>query len=150
MARDIVEETSYRYQPLEAATLRLSARAAAGARVTSANSYNHREGDPVPEAEQGAVRDPEDILDPRAILTHGLVFHIAVRITGAPVKHLETSASAQWAWKYRSDAAASIAILLYRAGSDAQQLHWSRIRMNTRRPKDDVLTYVIKDHLQKQ
>ncbi|KAL3210403.1 hypothetical protein MRX96_037173 [Rhipicephalus microplus] len=67
----IVEETSYRYQPLQAAALRLSARAAAGARVTSANSYNHREGDPVPEEEQGAVRDPEDILDPMAILTHG-------------------------------------------------------------------------------
>ncbi|KAL3245442.1 hypothetical protein MRX96_046940 [Rhipicephalus microplus] len=33
---------------------------------------------------------------------------------------------------------------------DAQQLHWSRIRMNTRRPKDRVLTYVIKDHLRKQ
>ncbi|KAL3182647.1 hypothetical protein MRX96_034561 [Rhipicephalus microplus] len=67
----MLEETSYRYQPLQAAALRLSARAAAGARVTSANSYNHCEGDPVPEAEQGAVRDPEDILDPRAILTHG-------------------------------------------------------------------------------
>ncbi|KAH8037803.1 hypothetical protein HPB51_017303 [Rhipicephalus microplus] len=66
-----LEETSYRYQPLQAAALRLSARAAAGARVTSANSYNNREGDPVPEAEQGAVRDPEDILDPRAVLTHG-------------------------------------------------------------------------------
>ncbi|KAL3203489.1 hypothetical protein MRX96_012022 [Rhipicephalus microplus] len=65
-----VEETSYRYQPLQAAALRLSALAAAGARVTSANSYNHREGDPVPEAEQGAVRDPEDSLDPRAVLTH--------------------------------------------------------------------------------
>ncbi|KAL3225531.1 hypothetical protein MRX96_025774 [Rhipicephalus microplus] len=69
--RQIVEETSYRYQPLQAAALRLSARAAAGARVTSANSYNHREGDPVPEAEQGAVRGPEDILDPRAVLTRG-------------------------------------------------------------------------------
>ncbi|KAL3173178.1 hypothetical protein MRX96_012309 [Rhipicephalus microplus] len=46
-----------------------------------------------------------------------LIFRIAVRITGAPVKHLETSASAQWAGKYRSDAAASIAILLYRAGA---------------------------------
>ncbi|KAL3222136.1 hypothetical protein MRX96_050078 [Rhipicephalus microplus] len=66
----IVEETSYRYQPLQAAALRLSARSTAGARVTSANSYNHREGNPVPEAEQGAVRDPEDILDPRAVLTH--------------------------------------------------------------------------------
>ncbi|KAL3207274.1 hypothetical protein MRX96_052703 [Rhipicephalus microplus] len=65
-----LKETSYRYQPLQAAALRLSARAAAGARVTSANSYNHREGDPVPEAEQGAVRDLEDILDPRAVLTH--------------------------------------------------------------------------------
>ncbi|KAL1485915.1 hypothetical protein MTO96_047172 [Rhipicephalus appendiculatus] len=30
-------------------------------------------------------------------------------------KQLGTSASAQWAWKYSSDAAASIAILLYRA-----------------------------------
>ncbi|KAL3219786.1 hypothetical protein MRX96_005556, partial [Rhipicephalus microplus] len=60
---EIVEETSYRYQPLRAAALRLSSRAAAGARVTSANSYNHREGDLVPEAEQGAVRNPEDILD---------------------------------------------------------------------------------------
>ncbi|KAL3208931.1 hypothetical protein MRX96_038477 [Rhipicephalus microplus] len=40
-----MEETSYHYQPLQAAALRLSARAAAGARVTSANSYNHREGD---------------------------------------------------------------------------------------------------------
>ncbi|KAL3228257.1 hypothetical protein MRX96_024013 [Rhipicephalus microplus] len=54
-----------------AAVLRLNARAAAGARVTSANSHNHREGDLVPEAEKGAVRDPEDILDPRAVQTHG-------------------------------------------------------------------------------
>ncbi|KAL3228266.1 hypothetical protein MRX96_024022 [Rhipicephalus microplus] len=50
-----------------AATLRLSTRVAAGARVTSANSHNHGEGDPVPEAEQGSDRDPEDILDPRAV-----------------------------------------------------------------------------------
>ncbi|KAL3207381.1 hypothetical protein MRX96_010172 [Rhipicephalus microplus] len=45
-------------------------RAATDARLTSANTYNHREGDPVPEAEQGAVRDPEDIPDPRAV-NHG-------------------------------------------------------------------------------
>ncbi|XP_075730535.1 uncharacterized protein LOC142772222 [Rhipicephalus microplus] len=67
----IVEETSYRHHPLQVAALRLSARAAAGAHVTLANSYNHHEGDPVPEAEQGAVRDPEDILDPSPVLAHG-------------------------------------------------------------------------------
>ncbi|KAL3226118.1 hypothetical protein MRX96_004554 [Rhipicephalus microplus] len=67
----MVEETSHHYQPLQAAALRLSARAAACARLTSANSYYNREDDPVPEAEQGAVRDSEDILDPRAVLTHG-------------------------------------------------------------------------------
>ncbi|KAL3217262.1 hypothetical protein MRX96_051040 [Rhipicephalus microplus] len=67
----MVEETSPHYLPLQAAALKLSARAAAGARRTSGNSYNHREGDPVPEEEQGAGRDPEDILDSRAVLTHG-------------------------------------------------------------------------------
>ncbi|KAL3220419.1 hypothetical protein MRX96_005416 [Rhipicephalus microplus] len=67
----IVEETSHCYQPLLAAALRLSARAAAGTRLTSGNSYNYREGDPIPEAEQGAVRGPEDFLDSRAVLTHG-------------------------------------------------------------------------------
>ncbi|KAL3192460.1 hypothetical protein MRX96_059022 [Rhipicephalus microplus] len=66
----IVEETSHHYLPLEAAALRLSGRAAAGARLTSGNSYNHCEGDRVPEEEQGAGRNPEDILDPRAVLTH--------------------------------------------------------------------------------
>ncbi|KAH7981731.1 hypothetical protein HPB52_000977 [Rhipicephalus sanguineus] len=53
--------------------------------------------------------------EPKARTAELLVFHIAVRITGAPLKQLGTSAFAQWAWKYSSDAAASIAILLYRA-----------------------------------
>ncbi|KAL3192442.1 hypothetical protein MRX96_059035 [Rhipicephalus microplus] len=66
----MVEETCHHYLPLQVAALRLSARAAAGARLTSGNSYNHSEGDRVPEEEQGAGRDPEDILDPRAVLTH--------------------------------------------------------------------------------
>ncbi|KAL1485914.1 hypothetical protein MTO96_047171, partial [Rhipicephalus appendiculatus] len=52
------------------------------------------------------------------VLTPARSSHIAVRITGAPLKQLGTSASAQWAWKYSSDAAASIAILLYRASFD--------------------------------
>ncbi|KAL3253186.1 hypothetical protein MRX96_054651 [Rhipicephalus microplus] len=67
----MVDDTSHRYQPLQAAALQLSARAVAGTRLTSANSYNHHEGDPVSEAEQGAVQDQEDILDPRAVPTHG-------------------------------------------------------------------------------
>ncbi|KAL3186658.1 hypothetical protein MRX96_026815 [Rhipicephalus microplus] len=58
-------------QLLQAAVLRLSAQTAVGARLTSANSYNHREGNPVTEAEHGANRDPEDILNPKAVLTHG-------------------------------------------------------------------------------
>ncbi|KAL3175258.1 hypothetical protein MRX96_010877 [Rhipicephalus microplus] len=70
-ALNIVEDTSHRYQPLQAAALRLSTRAAAGSRLTSANSYDHHEGDPIPEAEQGALRDSEDILDPKAVPTHG-------------------------------------------------------------------------------
>ncbi|KAL3227175.1 hypothetical protein MRX96_004353 [Rhipicephalus microplus] len=67
----MVQETPHRYQPLQAAALRLSARVEAGARLTSANSYNHHEGDLIPQVEQGAVQDPGVILDPRAVLTHG-------------------------------------------------------------------------------
>ncbi|KAL3222905.1 hypothetical protein MRX96_049907 [Rhipicephalus microplus] len=64
-------------------------------------------------------------------------------------------------WKHQKTCVASIAvggsldfsflgITEDSQGIDAQQLHWRRIRMNTRRPKDHVLTYVIKDYLQKQ
>ncbi|KAL3192459.1 hypothetical protein MRX96_059021 [Rhipicephalus microplus] len=67
----MVEESSHHYLLLQAAALRLSARAAAGARLTSGNSYNHREGDRVPKKEQGTGRDPEEFQDPRAVLTHG-------------------------------------------------------------------------------
>ncbi|KAL3226605.1 hypothetical protein MRX96_024809 [Rhipicephalus microplus] len=79
----MVEDTSHRYQPLLAIAPRLSARAAACARLTSANSYNHHKGDPVPEAEQGVVRDPEDILDPRTVPLTGA--HRPQRVvTGSP------------------------------------------------------------------
>ncbi|KAL3219340.1 hypothetical protein MRX96_030486 [Rhipicephalus microplus] len=61
----MVEGTSHRYQLLQVAALRLSSRAAPSVHLTPANRHNHREGDPVPEAKQGAVLYLEDILDPK-------------------------------------------------------------------------------------
>ncbi|KAL3193497.1 hypothetical protein MRX96_016850 [Rhipicephalus microplus] len=73
----MLEETSHRYQPLQAAALRLNTRATTEDLSSSwrppdvSQQLQPSRGRSRSRGKEGAVRDPEDILDPRAVLTHG-------------------------------------------------------------------------------